>query len=172
MNTPAPFEPRDVATLERATKRFEALGFEASLGVTHPTEGRAAIWYVDPSNRLSDTFQLEIEKYSGRFGSVTWVIQIARSNGFTMTMRSVGQVSSNILLFALTKAELLISEGKDSEHHSSPAEQDVTVNSSRAELASLSKIAAAVETAAPHWGHRIARAQQAARADSWPFVAT
>lgn len=149
MTAPAPFEPRDLATLERTTKRYEALGFEASLGVTHPAEGRAAIWYVDPRNRPSDTFQLEIEKYFGRFGSVTWVIRIARSNGFTMTMRSVGQVSSNILLFALTKAELVISERKDSGHHIPPDEQEDLVNASRAELASLNKIAAAVRMVAP-----------------------
>ena len=108
MSTPEPLNPRDIATLERAVKRYQSLGFEASLGITHEAQGRAAIWYVDPRRRRSDTFQLDIEKYAGEFGAAAWIIQIARSNGFLMTMTNVGQVSSNILLFALSDAERVI----------------------------------------------------------------
>lgn len=133
---------RDIATLERAVKRYQSLGFEASLGVTHEAQGRAAIWYVDPNRRSSDTVQLDIEKYAGDFGTAAWVIQIARSNGMRMTMSSVGQVSSNILLFALADAERVIGgetlpEARQTQHASAAA-----IKASRTELISLNKIAA------------------------------
>ncbi len=144
MSAPQRLDPRDIATLERAIRRYQSLGFEASLGVTNEAHGRAAIWYVNPRTRGSDTFQFEIEKYSGTFGTVAWVIQIARSNGSSMTMSSIDQVSSNILLFALTKAEILIAEGKELKHHSLGAKQDSPIKANRTELASLNKIAAAM----------------------------
>lgn len=142
MSVPEALSPRDIATLERAVKRYQSLGLEASLGVTHETEGRAAIWYVDPRSRSSDTFQLDIEKYAGQYGTVAWIIQIARSNGFRMTMSSIGQVSSNILLFALSDAERVIGGEKLPERKAPQVVTGNPVKASRSELASLDKIAA------------------------------
>lgn len=105
-----PLTRRDVATLERAVKRYGSLGFEASLGATVAANGRATIWYVHPRERNSNTYQLEIQKCRGQFGAAAWLIQIARSHGLDMTMRNLGEVSSNILLFALTKADLRIAD--------------------------------------------------------------
>jgi hypothetical protein len=149
MSTPEPLNPRDIATLERAVKRYQSLGFEASLGITHEAQGRAAIWYVDPRRRSSDTFQLDIEKYAGGFGAAAWIIQIARSNGFLMTMTNVGQVSSNILLFALSDAERVIGGEKLPERKNPPAAREAPIKASRNELASLDKIAAALLTPEP-----------------------
>jgi hypothetical protein len=169
MSTPEPLNPRDIVTLERAVKRYQSLGFEASLGITHEAQGRAAIWYVDPHRRSSDTFQLDIEKYAGEFGAAAWIIQIARSNGFMMTMSRVGQVSSNILLFALSDAERVIGGEKLPERKKPPVVQDAPIKASRNELASLDKIAAALLTpAAPGRPRSTKGAGQPARARSAP----
>jgi hypothetical protein len=147
MNALEPLSHRDIATLERAVKRYQALGFEASLGLSHQAEGHAAIWYVDPLNGSSDTFQLDIEKYAGKHGTASWIIRIARAAGVRMTMSDMGQVSSNILLFALANAERVIRGEREPDFP--PAAEEKPVQASRSELVSLDKLAMELEAPKP-----------------------
>jgi hypothetical protein len=143
MNALEPLSHRDIATLERAVKRYQALGFEASFGLSDQAEGRAAIWYVDPRSGGSDTFQLDIEKYAGQHGIASWLIRISRAAGVRMTMSDMGQVSSNILLFALANAERVIAGEREPDIP--PAVEEKPVQVSRSELVSLDKLATELE---------------------------
>lgn len=129
---------QDIATLERAVKRYQLLGLEASIGVTSQGEGRATIWHVDPRDRIASTFQLEIEKYAADFGQRFWVIKISRSDGSSMTMRGLGQVSSKILLFALANAERLIERGDSAPRWDAIPRDQI----GRSEIEALDKLAA------------------------------
>ena len=157
MSASVPLNPRDIATLERAVRRYQTLGFEASLGNMQEAQGRASIWYVDSRTRGSDTFQLDIEKYAGKHGTASWIIQMARSNGLKMTMTGIGHVSSNILLFALADAERVIRGEKIPEQKPSPEPQDASLKVSRTELVSLDKIAAAILSPEPELPAKPAR---------------
>lgn len=106
MTTRSSFSDVDIAALERAVKRFEALGLEASLNLINAAEGRATIWHVDPRQRLASTCQFQIEKFGRAAGRSEFVIGISRTDGQTWSMQDVGRVSANILHFALAKAEM------------------------------------------------------------------
>ena len=163
MSAPAPLTPRDIATLERAVRRYQTLGFEASLDSTQEAQGRASIWYVDSRDRGSDTFQLNIEKYAGKYGTASWIIRMGRSNGLKMTMTGIGHVSSNILLFALADAERVIRGEKIPDLDPSPEPQEAPVKASRTELVSLDKIAAAILSPEPELPAKPARPKAARR---------
>lgn len=106
MTTRAAFSDLDLAALERAVKRFQALGLEASLNVINAAEGRATIWHVDPRHRLTSTCQFQIEKFERAPGRFEFVVGISRTDGQTWSLRDTGRVSANILHFALAKAEM------------------------------------------------------------------
>lgn len=131
---------RDMATLQRATARYRTLGLEASLNVPSGETGQAIIWHVDPRIRAACTYQLEISKYRRPAGQLWWVVDVSRSNGLSITMRPLGQASSSVLLFAITKVEQSISDGRalDANH---PVRRNVLTPS---DLAKLDKLAAAL----------------------------
>ena len=142
---------RDVRTLERTTKRYQVLGLDASLRIDQNAYGQATIWHVDPINVGADTYQLDIRKRWGLYGRVVWTISVSRSRGLTFTMKDIGQITSAILLFALTKAELLIADAKDAEAQDRKLPEVAPIKIGRAELASLNKIA---DTTFASWAKR------------------
>ena len=146
MSAPEVLNARDIATLERAVKRYQSLGFEASLDIPHESQNRATIWRAEPrGGRGSDTIQLDIEKFSGEYGTSGWIVGVTRINGWSMSMTGIGQVSSHVLLFALSDAERLIDGESLPERKKSRFAPELPVEPSRDELASLSKIASELQ---------------------------
>jgi hypothetical protein len=112
MTTSQALDERDTATLERAIKRYQSYGLDASLNIDKRTDGKATILQVDPRKPLAPTYQFEIYKFVSEDASrpMNWVIHIAHSNGLDLTMDGIGRVSSDVLVFALTQAEKAIAE--------------------------------------------------------------
>ncbi len=131
---------RDIATLQRATARYRTLGLEASLHVPSGETGQAIIWHVDPRIRVACTYQLEIRKYRRPAGQLWWIVDVSRSDGLSITMRPLGQASSSVLLFAITKVEQSIGDGRALDENYSVRRNVLTPS----DLAKLDKLAAAL----------------------------
>jgi hypothetical protein len=102
-----PWTEADLGSVERALKRFKALGLEASADIERSGEGMVALSLVD--GKIPDApiviFEIHKLKRTDTDLRAHWVVQLQSVSGRQQTLQRHGCVSAGSAIFALAKAE-------------------------------------------------------------------
>ncbi len=108
-----PWTPAELGSIERALKRFKALGFEASADVSRGGQGLVTLSQAD--SRIPDAaiviFEMHKLKRTDSDVRAHFVVQIQSVGGKTPGFNKHGCVSAGSAVFALTKAEKDVEAG-------------------------------------------------------------
>ncbi len=105
--TMLPWTQADLASVERALKRYKTAGLQASCDLDRRDEGIVSISQLDPRRPNAPIVIFEIHKLarSDRSEQAHWVVQIMSIGGADQVLRQHGCVSANAAVFAIAKAE-------------------------------------------------------------------
>ncbi len=108
-----PWSGSDLESVERALKRYRAVGLEANFNLDRCSEGVVTISQLDP--RVTDApliiFDIHKLERSGSAGRAHWLVQTRSIDARTQVLKEHGCVAAPVLVFALAKAEKDLKDG-------------------------------------------------------------
>jgi hypothetical protein len=108
-----PWTEADLGSVERALKRFKALGLEASADIERSGEGIVTLSQVD--TKIADApiviFEIHKLKRTDTDLRAHWVVQVQSVSGRQQALKRHGCVSAGSAVFALAKAEKDVQDG-------------------------------------------------------------